>query len=35
MRTGDDDKVSSFGFVPKQPVEDVEAPEAETTTKEG
>jgi len=37
MRTGEGDKVSSFGFVPKQPVEEVEETEAveevETTKK--
>lgn len=35
MRTAEDDKVSSFGFVPKQQAEDTETPEADTTTKEG
>jgi len=34
MRTGESDKVSSFGFVPKQQAEEEEAPEVETT-KEG
>ncbi len=33
MRTGESDKVSSFGFVPKQP-EEIEIPE-DTKTKEG
>lgn len=35
MRTGEGDKVSSFGFVPKQPVEEVEAAEEPETTKKG
>lgn len=35
MRTGEGDKVSSFGFVPKQPVEDAEATEDVETTKKG
>jgi len=35
MRTGVEDKVSSFGFVPKQPVEDIEVPETGATKKEG
>jgi len=35
MRTGTEDKVSSFGFVPKQPIEDVEVPEVSATKKEG
>jgi len=34
MRTAEDDKVSSFGFVPKQPVEE-EASEAPATNNEG
>ncbi len=32
MRTAEDDKVSSFGFVPKQPVEEAETPEAPAAT---
>lgn len=35
MRTAEDDKVSSFGFVPKQQVEEVEAPETPATNNEG
>ncbi|HWT39730.1 MAG TPA: DNA gyrase subunit A [Dongiaceae bacterium] len=33
MRTGEGDKVSSFGFVPKQPEEEAEAPEAAKSAK--
>jgi DNA gyrase subunit A len=34
MRTGDGDKVSSFGFVPKQPVEEEGTEDAPVVTKE-
>lgn len=35
MRTGEGDKVSSFGFVPKQPVEEADGAESVETTKKG